>query len=189
MTVKHIGKVQIRSISEKMAREIQLLNWENPHTARIRLECNDPQLCMAYSHRQDCWVLARKIDVLVGENPGTLMRLPMVWKEWRDDGTKKPLSPNHPQLTQYIRECDTHQSVVAKRIQDDLDAAEKAEVEKEEKRLTAAAEAFADMMKPHLAQMASDDGFIAHRKGGHEGGKISSASLWRDTTKKKAVAA
>lgn len=188
-TVKTIGKVQIRNISEKMAREIQLLDWDNVHSLRIRAECNDPQLCIAYSPKLNCWVLARKIDVLVGESPGTLMRLPIVWKEWREDDTKKPLSPNHPQLSQYIRECDTHQSVVAQRIQDDLDAAEKAEVENEQKRLTASAEAFAEMMKPHLSQMASDDGFVSHRKGGHEGGKISTAALWRDTTQKKVIAA
>ena len=186
MTIKHIGKVQIRSISEKVAREIQLLSWDNPHSTRIQRECGDSQLCMAFSHKLDCWVLARRIDVLVGDAPGTLMRLPIVWKEWREDDTKKPLSPNHHQLSQYIRECDSHQGVVAQRIKDDLDADDIKRELDEDKKVREASEVFAEMMKPHLAQMASDDGIIHHRKGGHEGGKISTAALWRDTSRKVA---
>lgn len=186
MTVKHIGKVQIRSISEKVAREIQLLSWDNPHSTRIQRECGDSQLCMAFSHKLDCWVLARRIDVLVGDAPGTLMRLPIVWKEWREDDTKKPLSPNHHQLSQYIRECDSHQGVVAQRIKDDLDADDAKREADEDKKVREASEVFAEMMKPHLAQMASDDGIIHHRKGGHEDGKISTAALWRDTSRKVA---
>ena len=177
------------AVEPEVARKLLAMDWQNAHTARIRQATGDPRICMAFSPQLQCWVLARMVDVLVGhtkETPGQLMSIPFVWKEWRTDDTRQPLSPNDPQLVPYILDCDTSRGQVAQRVQDDLDAAELHTEKESERKLKEAAEAWAPHLQRQLQMQMARDGYVHHRDTGNDAKRISSAALWNDPTKAKA---
>lgn len=176
------------SLSEKQVRRILALDWKTAHSTRLQRATGDDKLVCAWRGDLGRWVLARLERVAVGRTFGvrsyvSFEELPVVWKVWQsDDG--RYLDITDPQLLPYIRKCDN----AAGGVERVLAGIELADREADEVPAKMAAE---------LAQIAVDDhrgwrkiadqaGYgVAHRRGGQEGGKISSASLWRESPRSR----
>ena len=159
---------------------LQTLHWENEHTARIRRVIGDDKLCMAYSPKAQCWAVARKVRVHVrfGQLEPVPMDTPMIWMFWVDDNGVA-LEPDDARLENTIRFGDTWKRG-ANAIIDDVEASEKVVHDAVDKAAEDARDDLARELQPALAKAASDLGLVRHRALGTEGGKISTASLWRN---------
>lgn len=158
---------------------LQTLHWENEYTARIRRAIGDDKLCMAYSPKAKCWAVARKIKVHVkfGELEPALMETPMIWLFWVGPN-KEALEPDDTRLEATIRAGDTW-TRGASALVDEIEAGEEALAEADQKRTNDATDDLVRELRPALARAADELGLTRHRTLGTEGGKISTASLWR----------
>lgn len=158
---------------------LQTLHWENEHTARIRRVIGDDKLCMAYSPRAKCWAVARKVRVHVkfGNLEPASMETPMIWMFWVGPNGEA-LEPDDARLETTIRFGDTWKRG-DKAIMDEVEASEQKVQDAVDKAATDAREDLVKELQPALARAAEDLGIVRHRALGTEGGKISTAALWR----------
>lgn len=174
--------MHVQSMSESQMRRILALNWKNPHSTRLQRAIGCNTLVCAWRADIGRWLLANVERVRVGKSFG--MRtyeeyedVPVVWKVWQDDDGSF-LDITDPQLVPYIRKCDGTTGGSERMLA--AVAADDARKDAEIKAIAAeTADGLVDRIK-WFRQKADEGGLVAHRKGGHEGGKISSASLWRD---------
>lgn len=173
--------MHVQTMTESQMRRILALNWKNEHSARLQRAIGCKTLVVAWRSDLGRWVLANVERVRVGKSFG--MRtyeefedVPVVWKVWQDDDGSF-LDITDPQLVPYIRKCDGTTGG-AERM---LAAVEAGDARRDAELKAVAAEAadgLVDRIK-WFRNRVDESGHIAHRKGGHEGGKISTASLWR----------
>lgn len=168
-------------LTQAQWQRLTALHWSNPHTSRLRQAIGDDKLCAAFDPTADCWVLARICRVQVQKAYGSKAytapeNVPIIWKHWRNDDTGQALSIDDHTLVEYVRRCDswTRASAITAEV-DASDARREAAISEA---ATQVAEALADEHKL-FRRLNEEQGVIHHRKGGHEGGVISSASLWR----------
>ena len=172
------------ALSEGDYRHAQGLHWGNAVTRALMQATGDPYVCAAYDPRRECWVLGRHIKITVRGDDGGLTvrdgRYP--WLEWRDEN-RVALSPTDPRLIPHVLYCARGAEVLK-----DIEAgeAEKDAARKSRIRDVASSMARDDTLRRVIGRLGDDDGYVHHRRGGHEGGKISTASLWRTGAANKA---
>jgi len=171
-------------ISDRQYRQIMALNWKTLHTERVKRETGDDRSCVAYDANTPraggpCWLLARYVVAIVKAHDGkreilTTTMVPYVWAEWRD-GAGRALSIDDPRLGEYMRSCDRHRhGSEIDQARDDAEAQQARNVQSKR-------DDMARNPRVHAAIRAQREklGLIAHRKLGTQGGKISSANIWR----------
>lgn len=172
------------AISEKQWRYITALDWSTPHTQRVREATGVPTLCVAYDPNPErangpCWLIAQRVICKVFRSGGRreilgTHSIPYTWAEWRnDDGTARSI--DDPRLIPFIQSRDRvrrghiidaeRDAVDAKREQDDDNA-----------RWEMAND---PIVRQGFRRLGDQLGMVPHRKLGTEGGKISTANLWR----------
>lgn len=173
------------TISDRQYRQIMALDWKTLHTERVKRETGDDRSCVAYDATTPraggpCWLLARYVVATIRNHDGkrevlSTAMVPYVWAEWRD-GTGRALSIDDPRLGDYLRACDRH------RRGDEIDKARDAVDEQKARDLATKRDDMARNPRVHAAIRARREklGLIAHRKLGTQGGKISSANIWRN---------
>lgn len=174
--------MHVQTMTESQMKRILALNWKNPHSARLQRAIGCNTLVCAWRADLGRWILGNVERVRVGKSFG--MRtyeefedVPVVWKVWQDDDGSF-LDITDPQLIPYIRKCDgvtggSDRMLASVAADDARREAERKAVAHE------AAEGLVDRIK-WFRQKADETGFVPHRKGGNEGGRISTASIWRD---------
>lgn len=168
-------------LNERQVQKLLSLNWKGPHSARLQREIGDPQLVVAFRGDINRWLLARVERVRVNRTFGSSTvpsyeDLPVVWKIWQDDDGSF-LDITDPRLVPYIRKCDGTTGG-AERMKAAIEIADKTKEAREQAAIAEMVDDMVDRIKV-FRRLADDAGIVPHRKGGHEGGKISSASLWR----------
>lgn len=171
------------AISDRQWRRIMDLDWNGPHTARVREGTGVQTLCVAYDQHPDrfpgpCWLIAQRVICKVFES-GThrdmgTHSVPYTWAEWRDeDGTARSI--DDPRLIPFIMSRDRHRR--GHHIDAERDAADVQKAQDEDKkRLELASDR--DVRRAVKA-FGEAKGIVAHRKLGTAGGRISTAAIWR----------
>lgn len=169
---------QPKVMAESLWNHLESLAWVNPVSCKLQAATGDAELHAAFDGKRGCWVLARRILVHVARGTD---RVPAMgfwpWKEWRDDETGAPLSIDDPRLTDYVQRCDGWRR--EKQITAVLDEACDDAPKRKEAQDTIDALVREPEVRRAFAKFADAKGLSRHRLGGTEGGKISTASLWR----------
>ena len=174
-----------RVITSEDHAAITALEWDNPHSTRLRRDVGDDLLRVAFRPESGCWVLGRLVPTQVyrpelGLNAmGVPALVPIIWAEWRADPTDSataPLSIDDPRLGEYIRRCDM-QRIGPRTFNDHLDAHIAAKRQ-------APIDAIVDQMTSGEAlnlvkQSARARGVVGHRPTGPNAKRITSAGLWQ----------
>ena len=117
------------TLTERQWRATKRIKWSSSHTRRVRAQIHDDRLMVGYNQKARAWVLARLCPATVMVSFGvrtipTSETAPVVWAQWRDDGTKTPEHPqgipldiNDPRLIPYIRRCDLWRQGASKYLQ------------------------------------------------------------------------
>lgn len=170
------------TMTESQMKRILALNWKTAHSVRLQKATGDDKLVCAYRGDTDRWLLARVERVRVGKVFGfrsyeEFEDVPVTWKVWQDDDGSK-LEITDPRLLPYIQKCDNQTGAdvrvnAAVALYDQM---------QDEAPRRAAADMLAHAMDriKDFRRGADSLGLTHHRKGGHEGGRVSSNSLWRD---------
>lgn len=169
------------TLSEAAYKAVESLSWKNEWTDKVVRETGVQTFCMAYNPHRHVWLLANRIRMRIarGYTQEPLPRyemVPYVWGEWRDDDGR-PLAPYDPRLPDYVRSCDL-QNDEAQRAKARMELEVKNGLQRDsDNRIEAMA--LDSSMRRAAAAFADSVGHSPHRLGGHEGGVISSAALWK----------
>lgn len=172
-----------RVLSEADYRALTALDWRTSHTTRIREGAGDDRLCCAYDPNPDrpngpCWLIARLMPTQVLYRHGRRewyseqIMVPFLIDEWRN-ADKTPRSIDDPRLLGEIMRCDTSRQCM---LPTGNPALERARVASEKAIDDMARD---DRLQKAIAKLGDECGAVYHRKLGTEGGKISTANLWR----------
>lgn len=168
-------------MSEEDYRYCISLDWKTSHTTRLRQAMGDDLLCCAFDpnplrENGPCWLIARLVNTQIRLAYGSgfyteIAMVPYVIDEWRNpDGTARSI--DDPRLYGMLQRSDLTNGRT-RSFGKDVD---KARLESHKAIRDMARD---DSLRKAFAKAADEIGYARHRPLGSEGGKISTANVWR----------